>query len=350
MSDPRRDDDDRGPRPRVIEVERDVVTLQAETMAPRVIATDATARIVPTEPAAKLPVALPPRPRGRWSTVKLGLAAIGVFLIGGLALGAVDWVTAMFERGAALGTLAAALLASGVAGAAAIAWHELSSLVTLQSVEAIQRRLAGTAAPRDAQGAIDELIAVLARRRDNASGLAAFQRQVQLHHAPAEQVEILAQAVIRPLDRRAEAAIRKAAVRAFGITALSPTSLTDALFFVAVSLRMMREIAEVYGLRPTAATTTHLLRRLLREAGTLGAIDLAAASLMQHLGGGAAERLSSAAAELLYAAQRMARLGIAIMQLTRPVPFAPEELPTLSSLVGGLFRGRAATERVVGTE
>ena len=350
MSDPCRDDDEAGPRPRVIEVERDVVTPRADTMAPRVIATEMTSRIVPTEPAARLPMALPPRRRGARSIVKLGLAAIGVFLVGGLALQAVDWVTALFERGVALGTLAAALLASGVVGTAAIAWHEFSSLFVLESVEEIQRRLAADAAPRDAQGAIDDLIAVLARRGDSTSGLAAFQRQVQLHHTPAEQIEILAQAVIRPHDRRAEAAIRKAAVRAFGITALSPTSLTDALFFVAVSLRMMREIAEVYGLRPTAATTTHLLRRLVREAGTLGAIDLATASLMQHLGGGAAERLSSAAAESLYAAQRMARLGIAIMQLTRPVPFAPEELPTLSSLIGGLWRGRAATARADGTD
>ena len=38
----------------------------------------------------------------------------------------------------------------------------------------------------------------------------------------------------------------------------------------------------------------------------------------------------------------MARLGIAIMQLTRPVPFAPQDLPTLSSLVGGLLRGRGS--------
>jgi putative membrane protein len=343
MSDERRDDS--VPHPRVIEIERDVVTLRTDTLSPRVIATDATSRIVPVAPPAKAGAARPAQPRRKRPLITAGLAAIGVFLVGGLALGTVDWVTSLFERSAALGALAAALLASGVSGAGLIAWYELSSLFMLESVERIQRRLSPEASPREAQGAIDDLIAVLARRRDSEAGIAAFQRQVLLHHSPAEQVEILRQTVIRPIDQRAEAVIRKTALRAFGITALSPTSLTDALFFLALSLRMTREISEAYGLRPTAATTIHLVRRLLREAGTLGAIDLATASLMQHLGGGAAERLSSAAAESLYAAQRITRLGIAIMQLTRPVPFAPQELPTLSSLVGGLFRGRGGVER-----
>jgi len=346
MSEPHREDiaPAFGLRPRVIEVERDAAAPASPVAGPRVIETDTGGRIVPTEPVVRAPAAPPARrPRTR-PLLRAGLAAVGVFLVGALVLGAVDWVAAMFERGAATGTLAAALLATGVAGATAIAWHELSSLFMLRSVEAIQRRLAREAPPRDAQGAIDDLLAVLTRRRDCEAGLAAFQRQAQPHHSPAEQVAILRQTVIRPLDHRAEAAIRKAALRAFGITALSPTSLTDALFFVAVSLRMMREIAETYGLRPTAAATAHLIRRLVHEAGKLGAIDLATASLMQHLGGGAAERLSSAAAESLYAAQRTARLGIAIMQLTRPVPFTPEELPTLSSLVAGLTRGRPREE------
>jgi putative membrane protein len=342
MSEQRRNHE--GLRPRVIEVERDGLGSRPPAPGPRVIATEACGRIVPTEPPTKALVAAPPRrPRTR-PLIRIGVAALGVFLVGGLAVEAVDWLGAMYERSAALGTLAAALLATGLAGAGAIAWHELNSLFVLKSVETIQRRITADAAPRDSQAAIDELVAVLARRRDCAAGLEAFQRQAQIHHAPVEQVAILRQTVIRPLDRRAEAAIRRAAVRAFGITALSPTSLSDALFFLAVSLRMTREIAEIYGLRPTAAATVHLVRRLVREAGTLGAIDLATASLMQHLGGGAAERLSSAAAESLYAAQRMGRLGIAIMQLTRPVPFAPEELPTLSSLVGGLVLGRPRAE------
>jgi hypothetical protein len=42
---------------------------------------------------------------------------------------------------------------------------------------------------------------------------------------------------------------------------------------------MVRGIAASYGHRPTAATTIHPLRRLVLEAGKLGAVDIASASL-----------------------------------------------------------------------
>src|SRR5260221_8615179 len=143
------------------------------------------------------------------------------------------------------------------------------------------------------------------------------------------------------LDRRAEPNVRTAFVRAFGITAISPTSLTDAVFFLACGVRMVRAIAASYGHRPTAATTIHLLRRLVLEAGKLGAVDIASASLVQHLGGAVTERVATSAADALYAAHRIARLGIIVMDLWRPIPFHGKEGPSGTSLVGDVLRGRS---------
>ncbi len=70
---------------------------------------------------------------------------------------------------------------------------------------------------------------------------------------------------------------------------------------------MVRGVAACYGHRPTAAATTHLLRRLIVEAGSLGAVDLAGMTLTQHLGGAIAERIAASTAESMYAGQRMAR-------------------------------------------
>ena len=123
--------------------------------------------------------------------------------------------------------------------------------------------------------------------------------------------------------------MRTAVLRAFGITAISPTALTDAAFFLACGLRMVRGIAASYGHRPTTATTLHLLRRLVIEAGKLGAIDLASASLVQQLGGALAERLATTTAESIYAAYRTARLGIIVMDLCRPIPFREDEVPSV---------------------
>jgi putative membrane protein len=131
-----------------------------------------------------------------------------------------------------------------------------------------------------------------------------------------------------------------AVLRAFGITAISPTALTDAAFFLVFGVRMVRAIASSYGHRPTAATTMHLLRRLVVEAGKLGAVDIATTSLAQQLGGAVAERVATTAADALYAAYRMARLGIIVMDLCRPIPFGEDEVPSVSSLVASAVKRR----------
>jgi len=105
--------------------------------------------------------------------------------------------------------------------------------------------------------------------------------------------------------------------------------------------RLVREIAEVYGQRPGLAGTVHLLRRLASGAGMVGAVDLVGGILVQQLGGAVMERLSASAAESAYAAQKMARLGIIAMALCRPIDFRPGEVPSLRSLVSGLFKPSA---------
>jgi putative membrane protein len=330
------------PGPRVIEVEDAPRVAPIREPAPRVIVTDMTERVVPSEPV-NLPVVTAEPVRRRDRTISFALAALSVFFVGWLVVDAVGWVSAAFERSFALGILAGAAVAGGVAGAGVVIGRELTSLFRLKSVEAIHRRLSGPAEQiptADARKAIGDILSVVPRDRETKQAIEVFQRQVQLHHSAHQQIEILSRAVLQPLDRRAEAHVRTAVLRAFGITAISPTALTDAAFFLACGLRMVRGIASSYGHRPTAATTLHLLRRLVIEAGKLGAVDIASASLVQQLGGAVAERFASTTAESIYAAYRMARLGIIVMDLCRPVPFREDEVPSVTSMVANVVRRR----------
>jgi putative membrane protein len=270
------------------------------------------------------------------------VAGVALLLVGWLAVDAIGWIVAAFERSAALGVLAATAVAAGVAGGGAVIARELGSLLRLRNVEAIHRRLTdGRLLPMEGRKAIADVLAVVPREREIETAIESFQRQAKLHHATDQQIEILSRTVMKPLDRRAEAHVRTAVLRAFGITALSPTGLTDAVFFLACGIRMVRAIAASYGHRPTAATTVHLLRRLVIEAGKLGAVDIASSSLVQHLGGALTERLATSAAESLYAAYRMARLGIIVMDLCRPIPFRDDEAPSVTSLVANVLRRRS---------
>jgi putative membrane protein len=322
----------------------------AKPLAPRLITTAQTGRIVPAPPVEPPPAAAVPGGRRRYSlTMKLGLAGLIAAFCGWLGVDLYLWVASAFNFSTGLGWAATAAAVAGFAAAGAMIAHEMRGYLALKNVEANQQRLAvqwENMRPFDMQEAIRGVIAGIPRDREGRAAIEAFQRKVQRHHSPAQQIDLFLQTVMTALDRRAEAIVRRAGARAFGITAISPTAITDALFFIACSVRMVRQIAACYGHRPTAFATAHLLRRLVVEAGKLGAVDFAGATLTQHIGGAVAERVATSAAESMYAAQRMARLGLVTMGLCRPIPFRRNELPgILSSLIGNLFARPAETRK-----
>src|SRR5262249_20772953 len=170
---------------RVIEVDAADSVAPHRPLTPRVIPTERTERVTPSEPAPVAVVA-PDAPRRRDRVMTFGLAGVAVLFVGWLAVDAVGWIAAAFERSAALGVLAATAVTAGVAGAGAVIARELGSLFRLKSVEAIHRQLAdGRVSPADARKAITAVLAVVPRERDIDAGIEAFQRQAQLPPPPA---------------------------------------------------------------------------------------------------------------------------------------------------------------------
>jgi putative membrane protein len=323
-------------KPRVIEGEARTAPL---CNTPQVVMSDRTDRVVATWPAPK---AVPePKLVRKNRALSIGLTGLGVAVAGWFVVDAYWWITAAFERSTALGTLAATAVVAGVAGAGIIIGRELKSLWQLRNVEAVRQRFdRELVSPGDARKTIAGILAAVAPERETQAAIELFQRQVQPHHNVAQQVEILSRTVMRPLDARAEEHVRAAVLRAFGITAISPTALSDALFFLAVGVRMVRRIAATYGHRPTTAATIHLLRRLVIEAGKLGVVDIASTSVAQQLGGAVAERLAATAADSFYASYRMARIGVIVMDMCRPIPFGEDQVPSISAMVTNVIRQR----------
>jgi putative membrane protein len=240
-------------------------------------------------------------------------------------------------HGTGLGIAAIVAVAAGAGGAAYWLVAELRGLWRLRSAERL-RSLIPFALSDELKAEIDAAAGILAADPLLSEAVARYRAVREPHHSGHDALELFSRFVLTSADRLAEAAIRRAATQAFAINAVSPTALLDTLLFAARALRLIREIAEIYGQRPGLAGTVHLLRRLASGAGMVGAVDLVGGILVQQLGGAVMERLSASAAESAYAAQKMARLGIIAMALCRPVDFRPGEVPSLRSLVSGLLK------------
>jgi putative membrane protein len=308
-----------------------------QRLGPRIIETGDTGRldlglpaVAPAEPA--------PRPsRVRRSPLAVAATGLGVLVVGVVGIDLARFIEDAFAHSAGLGVLASAAVAAGAGGASYWLLAELRGLWRLRSAERL-RRLIPSALGGELKQEIDAAASILARDPSLGEAVASYRATLEVHHTGHDALELFDRFVLAPADRLAQAAIRRAAAQAFAINAISPTVLLDTLLFAGRAMRLIREIAEIYGQRPGLAGTVHLLRRLASGAGLVGAADLVGGLVAQQLGGAVLERLSASTAESAYAAQKMARLGLLAMALCRPIEFRPGEMPSLSGLVSGLLK------------
>jgi putative membrane protein len=307
-----------------------------ESLRPRIVETDERGRLelgLPAVSEAGLPSLAPVRSRSPLAIAAAGFAILAVAAIG---IEIVQFVDNAFAHGTVLGVVAASAVMTAAVGALYWLTAELRGLGRLRSADRL-RRLIPVAATSELKREIDFAAAILAHDPLLGAAVVRYRAVLEPHHGGRDALELFSRFVLAPADRLAQAAIRRAAAQAFAINAVSPTALLDTVLYAARAMRLIREIAEIYGQRPGLAGTVHLLRRLLSGAGLVGAVDLVGGVLVQQLGGAVVERLSASAAESTYAAQKMARLGIISMALCRPIEFAEGEIPSLRSLVGGVF-------------
>lgn len=308
-----------------------------ERLRPRILVAEETGRLELNPPPVEEPD-LPIRPPGRSrSPIAVAVTGLGILVVGVLGIDLVQFVDGAFAHGTGLGVAAVAAVAAGCGGAGWWAIAELLALWRLRSVERL-RSLIPRAVSSELKSEIGVAAAILARDPLLAEAVTRFRAAVEPHHSGRDALELFSRFVLMPADRLAEASIRRAAAQAFAINAISPTALLDTLLFAARAVRLLREIAEIYGQRPGLVGTVHLLRRLAGGAGMVGAVDLVGGVLVQQLGGAVIERLSASAAESAYAAQKMARLGLIAMALCRPIEFRPGEIPSLRGLVSGFLK------------
>jgi len=240
--------------PRVIEEEAPREA-HSRVSGPVVFATETTERVVPVQRAVVKPAETKPR---RWDRViRTGLWGLGLGLGGWLVIDSYEWVVDAFARGPVLGGLSLAAIVGVLGGGGLVIGRELTSFLALRRVEHDHDLLNEATRLRSGEmrSAIRRVLAVVPKDRDTESAIESYQRQVQAHHTPAQQVELLSHTVMRPLDARARAVVRRATGRTFGLTALAPTALIDTVLFAALSVHMLRGIAACYGHRPTAAAT-----------------------------------------------------------------------------------------------
>ncbi len=291
--------------------------------------------------AAAAPPAFAPRRRFSWGTLLGAAAAVLALLAGGLAVNAL--IYRLFAHTEWLGWTGVA--AAGVAALAllAIVVREVRGLLRFAEVEKMRARAAAAIAAddRDAARALArELIAFSRVSPWQARGRANLEPHLDDIIDGADLVRLTEREMMAPLDREARRMVSTAAKRVSLVTAVSPRAAVDMAFVLFTAVRLMRSLAELYGGRPGTLGMIRLVKLVVTHLAVTGSVAASDSLVQQMLGHGIAAKLSARLGEGVLNGLLTARLGLAAIEVTRPLPFVALPPPSVSDLAADLLRRR----------
>jgi putative membrane protein len=288
--------------------------------------------------------------RPRSALGRFALWSFGALFSFTLSVAAWEFVTGLLSTNTLLGSVALALIGAASLAALLLALREAATFARLARLDSLRQRASDASTLADARKVTADLAALYTRRPDMTWALARF-RDRDGDVLDADALLRLAEAdLMSPLDTAARAEVEAAARQVATVTALVPLALADVAMALFANLRMIRRIAEIYGGRSGTLGSMRLLRRVFGHLVATGAVALTDDLIGSVAGGGVLSRLSRRFGEGVVNGALTARVGIAAMEICRPLPFTALPRPgvsqTLSRAVTGLFNRGEDSDRV----
>ena len=299
--------------------------------------------------AAPLPVAEPRR--HRFSFGRLALGAVGVLLSLAFGLWADQLIRDLFSRSDWLGYTASIALIVAVFAVLVLVGREVFGIMRLNAVQSLKADAQDAASQKKASAArsvITRLTAVLSHRAETAKGRAALKDTENDVIDGPHLMELAERELLTPLDRQARALILNSSKRVSVVTAVSPRAVVDLAYVLFEVTRLVRAMAELYGGRPGTLGMIRLLRDVIAHLAVTGSIAVGDGLAQQVLGHGLASRLSARLGEGVINGLMTARIGIAAMDLCRPLSFQALKRPGISDFMSDLtpdLKGGLKTEK-----
>lgn len=259
-----------------------------------------------------------------------------------VSLAAWDYVTGLLARSPILGGVATGLIGLLLLVLLIITLRELAAFGRLRKLDTIQHQARGALETGDlgqARAVVGNLAALYGNRDDTAWGRAELDaRQGDILDADG-LLGLAEAALLGPLDARAQREVEAAARQVATVTAIVPLALADLFTALAANLRMIRRIAEIYGGRSGTLGSWRLTRAVLTHLVATGAVAVGDDLIGSVAGGGVLAKVSRRFGEGVINGALTARVGVAAIEVCRPLPFHSVKKPSVSGLIGRAMSG-----------
>ncbi len=255
----------------------------------------------------------------------------------------------LFARSPVFGWIGTGLVALAVLAALMFVVREIVGLMRLSRLGTVREDASQALLNTDPQAA-RTTIAALKRiydgRRDLAWALARLKEHDNDVMDPADRVRVAELDLIAPIDEIAGRLVAVRARRVMLLTAVTPAAVLDIAFVAVQNMAMLREVATLYGGRPGIVGTLRLARMVVAHLAAAGALAMSDQLVQQVVGQGILGRLSARFGEGAVNGILTARIGLAAIDVCRPLPFTATSRPGLAQFLTDVMRmGESGSNR-----
>lgn len=281
----------------------------------------------------------------RWGALLLSATA------GAIALGLATWfyrlVSVALERNDWVGWSMTGLLALAGFAFLMIVLREVVGFSRLARLNRLRSDVGHAIATRNLKSerkAVLRLAQLYGQRPATSWAMARFREHARDVHDPGDLLRLADRDILASLDAEARQLVTRSAKRVATVTTLSPFVAIAMGFVLVENLRLLRLLATLYGGRPGWLSVARLARLVAGHMIATGGLALTDDLLGQFLGQDLLRRLSRRLGEGAFNGALTARIGVAAIEVIRPLPFLAVRQPRVRDILADVLRPLAKGE------
>lgn len=249
---------------------------------------------------------------GRWA---LGL---GVLCL--IAFGLVDamlFLQERFTQAPLVTTVLATLLVGFIMALGLFIGREIQGYRSITPFLETRGRLSELVSKDDLRFSLATLKKAAQQQAGSGFARACYQRffnTLKPHHSNAEVLAIYSQTVQQPIYAQAQVVLKKESLMSGGLAFISPNSFIQTSLILWMSVRTLRKIAQIYGLRPGKVGGAKLVQMTLENLAAQSVFDLMTDEIANQISSGLAAKFIENSAEAVAASALNIRLGKALIR------------------------------------
>lgn len=263
------------------------------------------------------------------------VSTLGLLLVLMLLVDTYHFIAQQYANSFFLGTLFLALIFTISTTTFILSRQAYQKIQTLRTVSALQKE-GDELMEKDGYGHalryINKMVNFYAHRPDVKERIERFYITLSDSHHDREVCNLFSNIVLKEIDQQAYHIVSQRSKETALMVMISQIALLDTVLTLWRNVRMIQNVATLYGGKPGLLGTMSLISGLVQNLIYADVSEMVADGVGEILGGSMLSVMSAQVAQGLGSGVLTARLGLRTMQTCRPLPFLETEKPRLKGI------------------